>query len=135
MMDFQQHFLASDPYSNHIENNWQTFKTALHGTMIRNIPQRLSKKCKHLPWITHILKAKMRQRKSLYNTAKRLQTDDAWSKYRKVKNEISKEIKEAHERYQNNLLIMTIAINSFGNMLNICARTILEFLHLITIIR
>ena len=40
----------------------------------------------------------MCQRKSLYNTAKRLQTDDAWFKYRKLKNEINKEIKEAHEK-------------------------------------
>ena len=39
----------------------------------------------------------MRQRKSLYNTTKRLQTDNAWSKYCKLKNEINKEIKEAHE--------------------------------------
>ena len=40
-MDFQQSFLTSDPYSNHIESNWQSFKTALHETMARNIPQRL----------------------------------------------------------------------------------------------
>ena len=45
----------------------------------------------------------MRQRKSLYNTAKRLQADDAWSKYCKLKNEINKEITEAHEKYQSNL--------------------------------
>ena len=71
--------------------------------MARNIPQRLSKKCNRLPWIPFTLKAKMCQRKSIYNTAKHLQTDNAWSKYCKLKNEINKEIKEAHEKYQRNL--------------------------------
>ena len=71
--------------------------------MGRNIPQKLSKKCNRLPWITYTLKPIMHQRKSLYNTAKRLQTDDTWSKYCKLKNEIDEEIKEAHEKYQSNL--------------------------------
>ena len=57
----------------------------------------LSKKCNRLPSITYTLKPIMRQRKSLYNTAKHLQTDDAWSKCCKLKNEINQEIKEVHE--------------------------------------
>ena len=40
----------------------------------------------------------MCQRKSLCNTAKYLQTNDAWSKYHKLKNKINKEIKEAQDK-------------------------------------
>ena len=34
----------------------------------------------------------MQQRKQLYDKAKRYQTEEAWAKYRKLKNEIIKEI-------------------------------------------
>ena len=45
----------------------------------------------------------MQQRKQLYDKAKRYQTEEAWAKYRNLKNEIIKEINQAHESYQNNL--------------------------------
>ena len=45
----------------------------------------------------------MQQRKQLYDKAKHYQTEEAWAKHRKLKNEIIKEINQAHESYQNNL--------------------------------
>ena len=37
--------------------------------------------------------------------AKRYQTEEAWAEYRKLKNEIIKEINQAHESYQTICLI------------------------------
>ena len=45
----------------------------------------------------------MNQHKYLYKQAKRLQTEEAWSNYRKLKNEITNSIRSAHCRYQNGL--------------------------------
>ena len=45
----------------------------------------------------------MQQRKQPYDKAKHYQTEEAWAKYHKLKNEIIKEINQAHESYQNNL--------------------------------
>ena len=41
--------------------------------------------------------------KNLYDRAKHLQTTEAWSDYRKLRNKINSEIKHRHEAYQNNL--------------------------------
>jgi len=101
--EFQQHFLISDPYSKPLEDNWLNFKSAINQSINQNIPQRLSKSRKDLPWITHPIRTKMRLRKNLYNKAKRVQTAEAWSDYRKLRNEINNEIKCRHEAYQNNL--------------------------------
>ena len=44
------------------------------------------------------IRQKIKQRKKLYNKAKRLHSQEAWSKYCTLKNTII-----AHERYQNDL--------------------------------
>ena len=45
----------------------------------------------------------MKQRKQLYDKAKHYQIEEAWAGYRKLKNEITKKIDQAHESYQSNL--------------------------------
>ena len=42
----------------------------------------------------------MQQRKQLFNKAKHNQTEEAWEKYHKFKNEIMKEINQAFEAIQ-----------------------------------
>ena len=45
----------------------------------------------------------MQKRKRLYNVAKSSGSQEAWSNYRKTRNEITKEINEAHKVYQEKL--------------------------------
>ena len=45
----------------------------------------------------------MQKRKRLYNEAKSTGSQEAWSNYRKTRNEIIKEINEAHKVYQEKL--------------------------------
>ena len=40
IVNFQQQFLYSDPYSNSLEDNWLNFKTAVTQSINQNIPQR-----------------------------------------------------------------------------------------------
>jgi len=69
MDNFQQQFLTSDPYSNCLEENWLNFKTAVTQSINQNIPQRTSNSQKNLPWLTHSIRTKMRQRKKLFDRA------------------------------------------------------------------
>ena len=45
----------------------------------------------------------MKKRKQQYNLAKKTKSLDAWKSYRKLKNEIIKELEIAHDNYQNQL--------------------------------
>ena len=103
ILQFQDHFLASDLTLNDPESDWLSFKHMLTTTINENIPKKLHKSNRHLPWINHSIQQQMRQRKKLYNKAKRLQSQEAWSQYHISKNKIIEEINQAHERYQNNL--------------------------------
>ena len=66
----------------------------------------------------------MQQRKQLYDKAKRYQTEEACAKYRKLKNEIIKEINQAHESYQNKLFDSQTDSHhkKFGNTSRHCIR-------------
>ena len=105
VLEFQRQFLASEPYSNNVEDNWSDFKCAIFNAMIKHIPQKVCKSTNHLPWLTHSIRKQMNQRKHLYKQAKRLQTEEAWSNYRKLKNKITNSIRSAHCRYQNELFV------------------------------
>jgi len=86
--NFQQQFL---PYSTPLEDNCLNFRSAVTKSINKNITQKLSNSNKDLPWITRPIR--MRQRKKLYDRAKHLQTAEAWSDYRKIRNKINNEIK------------------------------------------
>ena len=52
---------------------------------------------------------------------------EAWSSYHKIRNEITKEISEAHKAYQEKYLIVTpTLVKNFGDILGVYIRTILE---------
>ena len=86
-----------------MESYWLNFKHFLATSIDQNIPKRFPKSNRQLPWITYPIRCKMQQRKQLYDKAKCYQTEEAWAKYHKLKNEIIKEINQANESYQNNL--------------------------------
>ena len=108
---FQAEFLSPDPYSNSVQENWDKFKQAINNAITTNIPQTMSKPNKELPWITSNIKKQMKQRKKLYNKARRLQTEEAWHNYHSIKNNITNLIREAHSKYQNKMFSNNGGIN------------------------
>ena len=79
--------------------------------MIKHIPEKICKSTNHLLWLTHSIRKLINQRKHLYKQARRLQTEEAWSKYRKLRNEITSGIRSAHCNYQNGLFTQNKGIN------------------------
>ena len=124
LLYFQEQFLALDPDLHDMESNWLNFKHFLVASIDQNISKRFPKSNRHLPWITFPIRCKMQQRKQLYDKAKHYQTGEAWAKYCRLKNEIIKEINQAHESYQNNLFDSQTDSHHkiFGNTSRHCIR-------------
>ena len=78
------------------------------------------------------LAGKMQKRKHLYNKAKSNGSEEVWLSYRKIRNEITKEINEAHKAYQEKLFdhdTNFLVIKTFGDILGDYVRIILELPH------
>ena len=71
MNTFSESFLSSDPYNNSVEHNWLSFKVAIQDAFNKYIPQQQNKSSRHIPWINHSIKHLMKDRKRLYDKAKK----------------------------------------------------------------
>jgi len=63
MLDFQEQYLNSSPYSQDTETNWKAFKQAITDAANESIPKKACKSKNQLPWITHSLMQKIKERK------------------------------------------------------------------------
>ena len=63
----------------------------------------------------------MKERKQLYNRAKKIQTHESWEAYRIIRNQVTQEISEAHRNYQtqifeNNTCTVSKKKKDFGSI-------------------
>ena len=63
MLNFQEHFFNSSPYSQKIEVNWIRFKQAISHAANETIPKKTFKSKNQLPWIAHYIMHKIMERK------------------------------------------------------------------------
>ena len=94
---------TSDPLQNSVEENWQLLKDAIQKAMLKHIPSKLVKSRDKLPWINSSIKQKMKQRKRLYDKAKRSGSDTDWCDYKQARNEVNSLLETAHHNYCTNL--------------------------------
>ena len=105
MLNFKDVFMSSTPHHNSVEVNWTSLKEALLKSVSKHIPMKKYKNShRNLPWINRSIKSHMKKRKKLYNTAKQLNTEEAWVNYRKSRNEVNNMLKAAHEEYRSRIL-------------------------------
>ena len=69
----------------------------------KHIPSKLTRSRDKLPWITPLIKQKMKLRKCLYDKAKWTNTYTDWCDYKKVRNEVNSLLETAHCNYCANL--------------------------------
>ena len=62
LQQFQEHFSASDPLQNSTEHNWQLLKDTMQKAISKHIPSKPARSCDKLPWITPLIKQKMKLR-------------------------------------------------------------------------
>ena len=70
--------------------------------MLKHIPSKLVKSQDKLPWINSSIKQKMKQRKRLYDKAKRSGNNTDWCDYKQARNEVNL-LETAHHNYCTNL--------------------------------
>ena len=86
-----------------IEHVWTFFKSSLFKILDDNIPSRIMKGKKSLPWFSHSLKRMVKRKKRLYKKAKKTQNQEfkksAWKKYTEFQKTCKKSFREAEENF------------------------------------
>ena len=77
-MEYQSTFISNDPYTLSIEENWSTFKQKIIEILDKHVPSKTAHSSKHLPWLNNFIKRKMKERKILYDMARRTQDVGDW---------------------------------------------------------
>ena len=99
-----QKFLASNPINNSVDTNWVKIRKFLLDAMDKNVPSKMSRGKRHLPWITKDLKRQMRKRDKLHSLARKYQNSSSWLKFRQYRNKVASLVHRTHDNYVNNIV-------------------------------
>ena len=102
--EFQHNFLASTPYDNPVNDNWQNLKSAIMDSVKINIPTKSLKTQFNLPWFNQDLKRAVRKKKRLYKKAKRTNDTKHWKDFKVFRKQFKTKLAEAHDNYVKDLL-------------------------------
>ena len=84
------------------ENLWIYFKTKLDSLVKQHIPfKKLSTKIK-TPWITHDTKKLIKKRGKLYKTMKKSGSKQQRDKYKQIKHQVQKQLRQSYWKYIEN---------------------------------
>ena len=97
-------FLMENPTSRTTEENWKSFKSALHQAIIKQVPTTKSKTKRHLPWITRNIKCEIRKKDRQYRKARKSKKHEDWSAYRIKRQQLQKLLRSAHDDYIRNVI-------------------------------
>ena len=92
-----------------IDDTWKEWYSTFMNTMSSSIPTRVIKRPNGLPYLTSNLVRLIRLKHRSFKAAKQLATEAAWSKYRRLRNNVTAALKAARSRFLNSL---TSNINS-----------------------
>ena len=99
MNNFTTSFLANNPYSQSVEDNWVLFRDTLLNIVEKCVSHKLLNPHKHLPWMSKDIKLQMKKRKKLYDRARSTQSTGDWEAYRKAHNKVIQSLSKAHQNY------------------------------------
>ena len=96
MKNFLDTFISTYPYKNSIEQNWRqlskfnsTKQLTIHEALEKYVSKHQIKASRHILWITHAIKLKMKERKQLYDRAMKTQKHESWEAYCIMRNQIT----------------------------------------------
>ena len=90
--------------SRSVDSAWNDWYTHFMSVMTESIPSRLVKRTYNLPYLTSVLLKLVRKKHKLFKSAKHLATDNAWSKYKKIRNHTTAALKAARSRFLDSLI-------------------------------
>ena len=106
MTQFRTALFQSSPEHISVSDNWLRFKSALHSSVARNVPSKLiSSRNRRPPWLTstevcHLIK----RRDNLVKVAAKSGSYIDRNRYRKARNQASKEINAAYHNHLNQVI-------------------------------
>ena len=100
-MDQLSREITSSPASSTVEDLWDTFKTGIEQSMDKNIPTKVCKNRKSLPWYNRGLKKMVRRKARLYKHAKK---SNQWGSFKAFQKTCKKAFKKAEINHINNVI-------------------------------
>ena len=100
-MDTLSRKINNSPSTTTVEDLWFTFKTGIEQSMDKNIPTKVCKTRKSLPWYNRNLKRMVRRKARLYKHAKR---SNQWGSFKAFQKTCKKEFKKAEISHIDNVI-------------------------------
>lgn len=101
---FTTDYLASNPESRSVEENWTIVSDRILASVDKFIPHVITKGKRHLPWVSNSIKRLMCKRDRYFKRAKRSKCQKHWDAYKKLRNFTQSRIRSAHNRYVGDIL-------------------------------
>ena len=108
-MDILSRKITCSPSSSTIEDLWCSFKTGIEQSMDRNIPTKVCKNRKSLPWYNRNLKRMVRRKSRLYKHAKK---SNQWGSFKAFQKTCKKAFKKAEINHINNVIQKGLSENN-----------------------
>ena len=102
--DFQSNLNNVDPYHADTESLWTMFRDKLSSLVDQYIPSRNSRRSRDLPWLTPLLRRKIRHKNKLYQQYKRLGGTYYYNRFLTLKHSIQKDMRKSYWSYIDNLI-------------------------------
>ena len=89
----------------HVDVNemWNEFKTVLLNAVNKLIPSKMTKGKLGYPWIDSRIRALIRKKEKLYHIARRADNESLKSRYKRLRAQVQKEMRDAYWRYVSNI--------------------------------
>ena len=104
-------FLQSNPELRSVDENWDWFKECIQKGIDKFVPHRMSKGKQSHPWIDRDLVRQMHKRDKLYSEAKKTKSQRLWNSYKRQRNFVTSQIRQAHHNYMEEVLGPSLETN------------------------
>ena len=87
-----------------INTKWNALKKQLNDIMDSCIPSKMTTTRHNVPWIIRTLIRLTRKKQKLFNKAKKKKGNEAWSRYKSCKKQVTQQMRKARSDYVNNII-------------------------------
>ena len=78
---------------------WSTFTQTIHESMKKNIPSKMSSSKPSLPWVNATLQKKIKNKRKLYDRARKTGDFTLWDKFKEPRRKIDRELRKGRQDY------------------------------------
>jgi hypothetical protein len=104
LLSYSVQFLDSLPDSRSVEENWNHFKSHLNKIIEKHVPSKFTSSRYSLPWLDSSLRRLIKRKNRLYRKIKKSSDEGMQAKFKNVKHECQKQIRNAHKIFVKSIL-------------------------------